>query len=134
MLIVQFRCFSPAGEDEIQFVTLRPEESANLTLVLTNTAPSEDRYSFIVNTAVTGSSDADFFQYTLSPETVVLGQSMSIETSIEITLSSEITEGATVTFTVIAETNSNNDDFIQFFLVATNRPPPLFTDNVRTSL
>lgn len=116
------------GEGSTSYVTLRPEESTDVTLVLTNGGGAA-QFSLTVNTG-DGDNATDFFEYSLTPSSVFLENDTSAEITIQITLSSNITEGSTVTFTVIAESAFSND-FITFFLVATNRPPPQFTENVR---
>lgn len=110
---------------------MRPGEKKTVTLVMLNRG-QDAQFTLAVNTAVTGSDNTDFFAYTVTPTTAFLEQDSSTERDIEITLPSDITDGAAITFTVVAESMLHNDsNFATFYVVTTTRPQPEFTDNVR---
>lgn len=100
-----------------------------MTLVLLNGGEAAE-FVLTVNTVVMGSNTSDFFQYTLTPSTVFVANSSTVEIVILINVSSNITDGLAVTFTVVAESDLDND-FVTFSMVTTTKLPPEFTDNVR---
>lgn len=119
-----------AGGHDVEYVTMRPSESRNISIVIFNLGEAA-QFALSVWTSIT---DNDIFHYDLSATTVNLQQDSSMEIYIKIYFSSNIADGLEITFTVLAESMRNNDvsDFVTISVLTTTRPPPEFTENVST--
>ena len=112
---------------------MRPGESRSVTLVLINQREGA-QFSLTVHAVAMGTNrtNTGFIGYNLTPNGTFLQQNSSTEINVEIILSNDTTDGQTVTFTVIAESviERNINDFINFNVIATTRPPPEFNENL----
>lgn len=112
---------------------MRPGENATVTLVMLNRGENA-QFALTVNATAMGSNrtvTTDSLEYYLTPSTVFLQQDSSTEIIVEISLSGNVTDGLEVAFTVIAASLiGNENNFINFYVLTTTRPPPEFTENV----
>ena len=121
------------GENSSGIIVMRPGESRSVTLALINQGEGA-QFSLTVRTVAMGTNctnNTTFINYNLTPNATFLQQNSSTEINVEIILSNDTTDGQTVSFTVIAESviERNINDFINFDVIATTRPPPEFTEN-----
>ena len=113
---------------------MRPGERRIVTLTLLNGGPGAANIMLTISAAVMGNDDIidleNFLQYTIFTPTPVLEGWSSTEVRIEIVLTMEATGGQAVTFTVVAESDTGDDNFATFLLITTSSPIPEFTENV----
>lgn len=122
------------GERDTGFITIRPGGGGYVTLILLN-GGQPTNFSLTANVVVTGTNVTDFFEYTLIPAIVFVESDSSTEVKVQINVSNNATDGLSVTFSVIAQSENNEvNNFITFDMVTTTAPPPKFKENVMAYL
>jgi hypothetical protein len=124
-------CFTAVGANDTGYITLRPGEDTNVTLMLLN--GGDDAYFRLTASAVTAVGNfTDFLEYRLDPEMAFVGYNLSTEIVVQIGLLDNAADGLAATFTIVAQSiyQDNVNNFITIDMVATTMPPPEFTENV----
>ena len=112
---------------------MRAGDVRNVTLALFNGGEAAN-FMLRINTVLTSNDSAavlaDFLEYTLMTPSTFLEDNSSTEINIELVLTSNVTDGRSVTFTVVAESDTGGDNFVSFRVITTSNPPQEFTENV----
>ena len=97
------------------YLTLRPGTEANVTIVLLNVGTSQ-RFRISVNLDTSFDVGSAAVQYTINDNRPFVSQDSQTDIVINVMLSRDAPVGLSVTFTVVAQSESNFDvnDFITF--------------------
>jgi len=101
------------GETDVGYLTLRPGTQSSITVMLLNTGNSQ---RFSISISLEKSIDDAQVQYTVDNDNPVVSQNSKERITINVIFPSNIPPGLGVTFTVVAQSDSNSDinDFINF--------------------
>lgn len=106
------------GENDNGYLTLRPGTGSNITILLLNVGVSgQFRISVIMDASI--DIDDTAVQYTISNDRPVVSQNTKEDIIVNVYFSNDIPAGLSVTFTVVAQSESDYDvnDFITFDVV-----------------
>ena len=100
------------------YLTLRPGTEASVTIVLFNVGISQ-QFRIAVNLDASFDVDSAAVQYTINDDRPFVSQDSQTDITINVMLSRDAPVGLSVTFTVVAQSDSNFDvnDFITFDVV-----------------
>ena len=106
------------GENDNGYLTLRPGTGSNITILLLNVGVSgQFRISVIMDASI--DIDDTAVQYTINNDRPVVSQNTKEDIIVNVYFSNDIPAGLSVTFTVVAQSESDYDvnDFITFDVV-----------------
>ena len=127
------------GEGGSKFITMRPGESTNVSLLLYNLGET-DQFVVTERSEIMGrdrkNKDSNFFKCHWSPRSVSLVQNASTQIEMQIFVSENACDGMAVTFTVNAESikNSAINNFIEVEIITTTNALPRFMNAVRINI
>ena len=102
-----------AGENDNGYLTLRPGTGSDITVVLLNIGASQRfRISIIIDTPIDGTG----VQYTIDNDNPFVSQNSQVDITVNVFFPNDVPVGLGVTFTVVAQSESDFDvnDFITF--------------------